>query len=370
MRGLHVGEKLPARYAECMSRAAVSVVLAIQLFGCGARIAGDPAASGEDAAPSASVDAGSPDVEPPPSSPRVLVDDRTDGVTVLGMALSAKDVVWLRQTPPGSLDIVTVAKTGGPVARIASLKSFLTFAVDATRAYYFDDGSCCRLYGPLWSVPVAGGTPTKLLAHEESPSSLTVNAKGLFWFADGFSDGYLLVRADLDGRNRRVLLKGLTAPGRLAANDEHLFFTVTESPERLTIVRVDLEGHDRTTLATIPRSTTDVRMVVAAGRVGFSYDDPSGSNIAWVGAMGGATHLLKRSATAGIVGPQHLALDTTHAYFSFPPTSLERAPLTEEPRVATLVPRAISAVALAVDDTHLFWAEDSEPGARILALPK
>jgi hypothetical protein len=211
--------------------------------------------------------------------------------------------------------------------------------------------------GELVKVPKTGGAPTVLVSGGDVPAFLTVDATKVY-FAGSGNTAYSLGAVSKVGNAVSVLWTGEACAG-LATDDTRVYCALQYSALIL--------GFDKATGAqtTIGTAAAEVRFAIAAG--GYLY---------W-GAEGDGTIGRTRIADGGKVilsnaAPWvwNIAMDADNVYWGRgqPQPGVLSVPKTGGATTVLAGCAVHSAVAIAVDPTHVYWI-DQDAGA-IHAVPK
>jgi len=102
------------------------------------------------------------------------------------------------------------------------------FCVEGDTIYYCDDAN-------LMKMPVAGGSPTVLVALSTGLSAMATAGGHLYWatFAEPCAD---ITRAAMDGSGQTTIVHAIEDPMSFALNSTHLFI-LTRSNQILRVPR-------------------------------------------------------------------------------------------------------------------------------------
>jgi hypothetical protein len=173
-----------------------------------------------------------------PSRGTVLVENEE---LVLELALDDTHVYWVSDQLLHKLSV-----TGGETVDVGRSEGE-SLALDTTDAYFAGG-----IRGTITKLSKDGGSPVTIVTGEKDPTSLAVDATGVYWanwssydtapVADGS-----IVRSALDGSNVEPLAEGLVYPRGLALDANDVYF-VSASDE--TLYRLSKTGGTPIAIAT------------------------------------------------------------------------------------------------------------------------
>lgn len=273
-----------------------------------------------------------------------IATDRCTGKSV-GRKLSCwVGVAYRPLGDPGS-DSATLRATGTHGA-VASL-SLSGSDADSTGHIYWTDGGL----GTVNSVPIDGGSVTALAFGQNSPHGVAVDRTHVYWTNAGTSgegvDGSVNEAPIGGGGAVTTLASGQIAPLSVAVDGRHVYWANSSAGTDLpgTVNEVPIDGGSVTTLASgeaypwsVAVDGADVYWVNFGGN-GAVKKVPVGG--------GGVTTLAIRQ------GASLVAVDGTHIYWAND-RSVREMPLAGG-SVTTLAIAQSAITAIAVDNTHVYW---------------
>jgi hypothetical protein len=260
--------------------------------------------------------------------------------------------------------------------------------------------------GDVSSLPVSGGTPTKIAPGTDTGGDLATDGVNVYWASP--TNGKIL-SVSQGGGTVKTLAQNLTQPQWVAVDATDVYWTTSGA----NVVKVSLDGGKVTRLASSANpfnvavnasgvfwidqgnATGDVNEVGLDGgtvRAVTSMADPlwlalDNNNVYWSEGGNGTTHpvipgaVMKAPVAGGApvtlasfpVGnvPLVMAVDTQNVYFieaTGTAASVMKVPIAGGTPV-TLCPAALFPGGLAVDDTSVYWTDISN-GTVQKATPK
>jgi hypothetical protein len=255
---------------------------------------------------------------------------------------------------------------------------WLGIAVDDANVYWIEQPGWWPMFpgtidGRVMKVPVNGGTPTLLASGQDFPSSIRVNATGVYWttWYPGCEEPYVpgsasVMRAPPDGsKTGTVISAGF--PGSYSTFVRH-FGDIAVDPVSVywasksdargdslngSILRVSLLDGSSTTLATEQWRPYQIAV--------------DGSSVYWVNAgsaklTGGGTSLMRMPLGGGAIttldasasGRGGIVLSGTHVYWTSGDGTVMRMPL-EGGAPVTLASGQPDPADIAVDAASVYW---------------
>jgi len=143
------------------------------------------------------------------------------GVAALGMAVDANNVYW---SDPNSLTVNSVPISGGTVTKLATTPYYPgAIAVDSTNVYYSTSGN------GVFKVPIGGGSTTVLATTFGQSRTLATDGVYLYWADEGMGHLYRVLCAGgplttlSSAGASRILLKGPTIYWTPEVNNSNSF---------------------------------------------------------------------------------------------------------------------------------------------------
>jgi hypothetical protein len=173
-----------------------------------------------------------------PARGTVLVENEE---LVLELALDTTHVYWVSNQLLHKLPVA-----GGMPVEVGDSEGE-TLALDATHAYFAGG-----IRGTITKLSKDGGSPVTIVTGEKEPTSIAVDATGVYWanwssYDEGpVADGSI-VRSAPDGSNVEPVAEGLVYPRGLALGDDDVYF-VSATDE--TLYRVPKTGGTPVAIAT------------------------------------------------------------------------------------------------------------------------
>jgi len=234
------------------------------------------------------------------------------------------------KTRPGQRGaVVKVPLNGGTPITLAALGGYpMGLAVDATNVYLTTTTGCVfsstgHLGYELMSIPVDGGTPTRLISELSSDASahgVAIDNANIYWSYVELPAGiYHLSRTEpmlggkilklpLGGGTPTVLASGFSQPLSVVVDGTNVYFTDNIG---YTVMSVPIAGGLPTTLAKSTDGNEPFVIAVDANHVYWTHGG-QGAEIRRV-PLGGGTPTIVAS---GLNYPNALVIDTTSIYWT------------------------------------------------------
>jgi hypothetical protein len=199
----------------------------------------------------------------------LLGDDA--GAEVGQLGTDGTSLYWLSVSPVSPSGIEAMALQGGTSVSISGTPTSLVqeFCVDTTALYFVQRVAAEQT--AIVRVPNLGGVPTTLVVGQLSQTSLTMDAKSLYWF-DAVRDGIAIWTVPKSGGAPVTLASfGEDTVGTLAVDDCHVYATVGAS-----VVRIPVAGGTPTTLYTAPLQAQPSALAVDATSIYWALNDYTG----------------------------------------------------------------------------------------------
>jgi hypothetical protein len=206
--------------------------------------------------------------------------------------------------------------------------------------------------GTINRAPLAGGTPASLVALQDLPLGVAVDASYIYWAnqGSGFGDG-TINKAPIAGGPVTILATGQAKPSGVAVDASHVYWANLANG---TINEVPLAGGPVTTLADGQPSPVGVAVDAhhiywaTQGRGGFPFVSGTINEV----PLAGGTVTTMYSGQTGATG---VAVDASHIYWANGNGTISNAPLAGGP-ITTLASGQSFPVGVAVDASRVYWA--------------
>jgi hypothetical protein len=202
------------------------------------------------------------------------------------MAVDATNVYCTVQQASADLILKIPADGSGAPTVLASVSGFCSgVAVDATRVYWSSPGACAC---DIWSVPIAGGPPTRLVQGQEV-GTLAVGGGRVYWGGTGA----LMSVPQTGGTPTSVALIPSPATGLIAFNGTSVYWVVSSNAGVVEVFRVDTSVGERQLLTSYLGVGTLSAMAADASNVYWTTrDGPNCCAVYKVPIAGGAPTVL------------------------------------------------------------------------------
>lgn len=235
-------------------------------------------------------------------------------------------------------------------------------AVNAKAVYW----TTWHTNGAVMTVPIEGGRPLALVSKQGSPLWLALNSTALFWTNSEIQTEGTVWRVPLQGGPVTIAARSPTKAGPLAIDETSVYWATHE-----LVMKAPLAGGPSTTLTASKPSTTLTApdgsprgIVVDAANVYWLTQDA----VMRVPLEGGPPTALATNQQSAVA----IAMDDTAIYWTRAdagagkPGSIMRKPKLGGPEV-TLAEAGLAPMGIAVDETHVYWT-DLENG-RVMRVP-
>jgi hypothetical protein len=218
--------------------------------------------------------------------------------------------------------------------------------------------------GAVWKVPVAGGTPTRLVQDLDRPGPIVVTAATMVWINSWktFSADGQILQAPLDGRSMTVLASAQNGPLALAFGGGTAVWTISGyvDSERGSIVETPVGGGVVDGIV----AGLGVPVGVAVEGTYVYWVDQGDPNVANSGRVM-KTPLDPKAAADPIKlvsggAPQGIAVDAAHVYFTDSQSQSVNMVALAGGATTTLATQQVAPLVMAVDDTNVYWTTVAE----------
>jgi hypothetical protein len=177
--------------------------------------------------------------------------------------------------------------------------------VDATSVYW----GTGTTGGSVWSVPIAGGTPTQVIGNQSTPHPMASDGANLFFGNQGTAGSCTgsIQRVAVGGGNATPVATGQCYPLDVVVDATNVYWTNTGDGS--------VWKSDKTT-------PNPINLVPAAGAGHAQYLRVDATNVYFTDTTGGVVNRVPIAGgnvaaltTTGIPAPGHIAIDGTNAYF-------------------------------------------------------
>jgi hypothetical protein len=261
------------------------------------------------------------------------------------------------QTDPGNCGSCNHACKGAcqagvcttPVTLSDATDHAICLALDATSVYWANyDGT-----GSIRRVAKSGGQPVTLYSAQNTyPWSMAVDAQNIYWTVPNpyWTNGNTAVMEwPLAGGAATTLASNVANPYDIAVSPTNVYWTTEDSPVALLTVPID--GGSVTPLATVTGGAGAI--AIDANHVYWSTYGGT-----YMEALAGGSPQARGPQAAGI------AVDATGVYYTVNVPNanpwlgnIVRTPIGGGPQTVVASQRPGSVIAIAVDDTNVYWTE-------------
>jgi len=283
------------------------------------------------------------------------------------MAIDNEFVYWVNYQD-GKLQ--RISKAGGTPLLLARFPQFSAHFLDVDGSHvYVDDGD-----DRIVRIPKEGGAPEVLTEPQFNPQSIRVDASGIYWLTGTSlvgSEGSVVTTALAGGQTRALTQAKYVGPGKLTLDADNVYFSIYDQfgEGRGSVYRVAKTG-GAPEVAIATGLTSPYALVV----VGPDLFVTTGAS---TGQQGGILRFPKTGVglppSASLVDSQlgliALASDGQSLFWLVTVGSLYGGSVMSVP-IAGGSPRVLSNpeqldVALAVDDTYVYWINSSTPNGSV-----
>lgn len=304
-----------------------------------------------------------PGLAPGPGTrrPRVEVVAPAGGIPV-ALAVDGQAVYWTtRGEIHGAGSILTVSLDGGTPVTIASAVSEPEgLALDQQYVYWSDSEE-----GTIRRAAKAGGQSTVLASHQRRPTALVRYGGSLYWTNDapaaGSGDplGSVMMLTLPDGEPVAMASKQ-PEPSSLSVDATGVYWTVRGTPRRRyfdgAVLRAGLDGSGLRTVSSDQRDPSGVALDTTTA-YWINSGDADQNVVMRVSKRGGGATVL----AADQFEAASLAADDTAVYWVSTAGRVSSVPASGGPPRVLVVGHP-SAAALALDAAHVYWLTQPEPG--------
>jgi hypothetical protein len=207
----------------------------------------------------------------------------------VGVAVDARAVYWAAQG-----GVFAVSTGGGAVVQLHAGKNPNSIAIDATNAYWTDDGT-----GTVMSVPLTGGNAVTIASGQVSPRRIRVDATSVYWLDPGAGT---VMKAPLGGGTPTVLASCQYGLAGIGLDASYVYWSIVDASLDGAVLRAPIAGGPAVLLISqlgqlspCPFPTSYVSDIVSDGAGKLYLTTTQGYDCARVGGPG----LLWRLACTG-----------------------------------------------------------------------